>query len=98
MNVLDRRVPSELHVPGVLDNLNVHEVEPIQRWLRRQPRFVFRFVPTSSAWTNMVEGWLGHLREPALTRGSFPSVPELVHAIEECAKVSNGAAHPWIWT
>ena len=61
MNVLDRRVPSGFNLPGVLDNPNVHEGEPVQRWLRRQPRFVFRIVPTSSAWTNMVEGWLGHL-------------------------------------
>ena len=98
MNVLDRRVPSGLHGPGVLDNLSVHEGELVQRWLPGHPRFVFRFVPTSSAWMNMVEGWWGHLREPAPTRGSFPSVPELVQAIEECTKVSNGAAHPWIWT
>ncbi len=95
---LDRRVPSGLQVPGVLDNLRVHEGEPVQRWLRRHPRFVFRFVSTSSSWMNMVEGWWGHLQQPTLTRGSFPSVPGRVQAIEECAKVSNGAAHPWIWT
>ena len=98
MNVLDRRVPSELRIHVVLDNLSVHKGEKVQRWLRRHPRFVFHFVPTSSSWMNMVEGWLGHLQQQALTRGSFHSVPELVEAIEEYAKVSNGAAHPWIWT
>ena len=98
MNVVDRRVPSELHIHVVLDNLSVHKGEQVQRWLRRHPRFVFHFVPTSSSWMNMVEGWLGHLQQQALTRGSFHSVPELVQAIEEYAKVSNDAAHPWIWT
>ena len=98
MNVLDRRVPSELEVHVVLDNLSVHKGEKVQPWLRRHPRFHFHFVPTSSSWMNMVEGWLGKLQQQALARGSFQSVPELVHAIEEFAKVSNGEAHPWVWT
>ena len=98
MNVLDRRVPSELRVHVVLENLSVHKGAQVQRWLRRHPRIVFHCVPTRSSWMNMVEGWLGHLQQHALTRGSFHSVRELVRAIADYAKVSNGAAHPWIWT
>lgn len=98
MNVLNRRVPTEVRVDVVLDNLSVHKGEQVKRWLRHHPRFHFHFVPTSSSWMNMVEGWLGHLQQHALTRGSFQSVPELVSAIEEYAKVSNGNAHPWVWT
>ncbi|MGI0130425.1 MAG: IS630 family transposase [Thermoplasmata archaeon] len=98
MDVLDRRVPFELQVHVALDNRSVHKGKRVQRWLRRHPRFIFRFVPTSSSWMHMVEGWLGHLQRQALTRGSFHSVPDLVHAIEEYAKISNGEAHPWVWT
>ncbi len=98
MRVLDRRVPLDLRIHVVLDNLSVHKGEQVQRWLRRHPRFHFHFVPTSSSWMNMVEGWLGQLQQHALTRGSFHSVPELVRAIEDYAKVSNGEAHPWVWT
>lgn len=98
MNTLDRRVPADLVVHVVLDNLSVHKGERVQRWLRRHPRIHFHFVPTSSSWMNMVEGWLRQLQQRALTRGSFHSVPELVAAIEEYAKVSNGETHPWTWT
>jgi hypothetical protein len=98
MNVLNRRVPTEVRVDVVLDNLSVHKGEQVKRWRRHHPRFHFHFVPTSSSWMNMVEGWLGHLQQHALTRGSFQSLPELVGAIEEYAKVSNGNARPWVWT
>lgn len=98
LNVLNRSVSSELQVHVVLDNLSVHKSEPVQRWVRRHPRFHFHFTPTSSSWANMVEGWLGQLQQHTLSRGSFKSVPELVKAIQEFARVSNGAAHPWVWT
>ena len=98
MDVLDRRVPSDLHIHVVLHNLGSHKGEMVQRWLRRHPRFALHFVPTSSSWRNMVEGWLGHPQQQPLTPRSFHSVPKLVEAIEEYAKVSNDAAHPWVWT
>lgn len=98
MNGLDRRIPTDFRAHVVFDNLSVHEGERVQRWLRCHPGIYFHYVPTGSSWMNMVEGWLGQLQQQALARGSFHKVPELVAAIEEFAKVSNGEAHPQVWT
>ncbi len=98
MNVLNRAVSSELQIHVVLDNLSVHKSEPVQKWLRRHPRFHFHFTPTGSSWANMVEGWLGQLQQQALSRGSFKSVPELITAIQEYAGATNSEARPWVWT
>lgn len=98
LETLDGKVPSDLQVHVVLDNLSVHKAERVQRWLRRHPRFHFHFTPTSSSWANMVEGWLGQLEQRALLRGSFKSVPELKQAILDFTEESNSVAKPWIWT
>ncbi|MCL5783309.1 MAG: hypothetical protein M1476_05315 [Candidatus Thermoplasmatota archaeon] len=46
----------------------------------------------------MVEGWLSHLTEKSIRRGSFRNVPELRNAINGYVKACNGTARPWIWT
>src|SRR5215469_3770226 len=46
-------------------------------WLQRHPRFVPHFVPTSSNWLNLVEGWFGELTSKRIRRGSFGSMEDL---------------------
>lgn len=62
MNVLDRRVPLDLQINVVVDNLSVHKGEQGQRWLRGHPMFYVPFVSARSSWRSMLERWLGQLR------------------------------------
>ncbi len=67
----------------VLDNYGTHSTPEVQSWLKRHPRFVPHFIPTSSSWVNLVERWFGELTQKAVRRGAFASVPDLVQTIEE---------------
>ncbi len=49
MHVPDRRVPLELQIHVVLDNLSVHQEERVQRWLHRHSRFHFHYGSTSTS-------------------------------------------------
>ena len=44
-----------------MDNYGTHKHPKVQAWLKRHPRFVPHFVPTSSSWLNLVERWFGEL-------------------------------------
>lgn len=98
LRTLDARVAEGTEIHVVLDNLSAHKTPEVERWLRRHRRIHFHFVPTSSSWVNMVEGWLSQLENKALARGSFRSVPELKQAILDYVTVSNDRAEPWVWT
>jgi len=53
-----------------MDNYGTHKHPNVQNWLKRHPRFVPHFVPTSSSWLNLVERWF---RE--LTARRYDAVP-----------------------
>jgi len=38
--------------------------------LKKHPRFVCHFVPTSSSWLNLVERWFPELTDKAIRRGT----------------------------
>ena len=61
----------------VMDNYGTHKHEKVRNGLKRHPRFVLHFVPTSSSWLNLVERWFGHLDQKAIRRGVFRSVEDL---------------------
>ena len=87
LNVLDGKVIGECH------SRHRH-----QEWLKKHPRFVCHFIPTSSSWLNLVERWFRELTEKAIRRGSFVSVPDLKAAIEEFMRAWNQNPKPFIWT
>jgi len=66
----------------------------VQSWLKRHPRFVPHFIPTSSSWVNLVERWFGELTQKAVRRGAFASVPDLVQTIEESLRERRIGARP----
>jgi hypothetical protein len=70
----------------------------VQAWLKRHPRFVPHFVPTSSSWLNLVERWFGELTAKAVRRGSFASVADLQSAIAGFLQVWNENPKPFVWT
>src|SRR5438067_1446490 len=81
-----------------LELVGTHKEPHVQAWLKKHPRFVCHFVPTSSSWLNLVERWFRELTEKAIRRGSFVSVPELNRAIEAFLQAWNQNPKPFIWS
>jgi len=95
---LDREFPAELRLHLVMDNYGTHNEPHVKAWLKKHRRFVCHFVPTSSSWLNLVERWFRELTQKALRRGSFASVPDLKHSIDEFLHAWNANPKPFIWT
>ncbi|HEX9771914.1 MAG TPA: IS630 family transposase [Steroidobacteraceae bacterium] len=94
---LDNEFPSQLKLHLVMDNYGTHKEPHVQAWLKKHPRFVCHFVPTSSSWLNLVERWFRELTDKAIRRGSFVSVPDLKRAIDEFMESWNQNPKPFIW-
>jgi transposase len=95
---LDREFPGTMGLHLVMDNYGTHKHPNVQGWLKRHPRFVCHYVPTSSSWLNLVERWFGELTSKRIRRGSFGSVPELQQAIAEFLAAWNENPKPFVWT
>ena len=95
---LDQEFPGEIPLHLVMDNYGTHKHPRVQSWLKRHPRFVPHFVPTSCSWLNLVERWFGELTNKRIRRGSFGSVPDLHKAIDEFLSAWNDDPKPFVWT
>lgn len=95
---LDAEFPPELKLHLVMDNYGTHKEPHVQAWLKKHPRLVCHFVPTSSSWLNLVERWFRELTEKAIRRGSFGSVPDLNRAIGAFLQAWNQNPKPFIWS
>src|ERR1035437_3062250 len=60
LRTLDQEFPGDVPLYLIMDNYGTHQHEKVKVWLKRHPRFVSHFVPTSSSW-NESERWFGHL-------------------------------------
>lgn len=100
LTVVDAAVPQEegVRVHLILDNYSTHKTPAVKRWLRRHPRYVLHFTPTSGSWLNLVERFFGQLTEQRLRRGVFSSVAELERAITEYLEKHNRDPKPFVWT
>jgi transposase len=98
LRTLDRELPRGLELHLILDNYQTHKHANVTAWLEKHPRFVLHFTPTSSSWLNLVERWFRELTDKALRRGVFPSVPDLVAAINEYLEAHNSDPKTFIWT
>jgi transposase len=70
----------ELHV--VVDNLATHKHPAVRAWLQRHRRVQLHLTPTSGSWLNLVEAFFSIITRQALRRGNFPTVTDLIAAIE----------------
>jgi transposase len=95
---LDGEFPQEVTLHLVMDNYGTHKEPSVRAWLKKHPRFICHFIPTSSSWLNLVERWFEELSEKAIRRGSFVSVPDLEKAIEEFLAAWNESPNPFVWT
>jgi len=82
----------------VMDNYGTHTHPRVHSWLKRHPRFVPHFVPTSSSWLNLVERWFTELTSKRIRRGAFGSVEDLLKAIAEFLAAWNEKPKPFVWT
>jgi transposase len=95
---LDQEFPGKVPLHLVMDNYGTHKHATVRAWLKRHPRFVCHFVPTSSSWLNLVERWFGELTNKRIRRGSFVSVAELKQAIDDFLAAWNEKPKPFVWT
>ncbi len=56
------------------------------------------FIPTSSSWLNIVEGFFRNLDQKRLKRGVFRNVPVLIKAIMDYIEDHNRDPRPIVWT
>jgi transposase len=100
LTVVDAAVPTEdgVSIHLILDNYSTHKTPAVKRWLRRHPRYVLHFTPTSGSWLNLVERFFGQITEQRLRRGVFSSVAELERAIKGYLAKHNQDPKPFIWT
>jgi transposase len=95
---LNAEFPGEVALHLVMDNYGTHKHPNVQAWLKRHPRLVPHFVPTSSSWLNLVERWFGELTAKTVRRGSFASVADLETAIAQFLEAWNENPNPFVWT
>ena len=95
---LDRAYPADLTLHVIMDNYGTHKTQEVKTWLKKHPRFVCHFIPTSSSWLNMVERWFRELTDKAIRHGVFKSVPDLEKAIADYLSAWNENPRPFIWT
>ena len=95
---IDREFPGPTPLHLVMDNYGTHGTPEVKTWLKRHPRFVVHYVPTSCSWLNLIERWFAELTNKRIRRGSFFSVPELETAIQQFLSAWNEKPKPFVWT
>jgi transposase len=95
---LEEEFPGDVPLHLVMDNYGTHKHPRTVAWLKRHPRFISHFVPTSSSWLNLIERWFGELTSKRVRRGSFFSVDDLQRAITDFLNAWNEKPKPFVWT
>lgn len=95
---ISREFPGQTPLHLVMDNYGTHSTPGVKAWLRKHPRFVAHFVPTSCSWLNLIERWFAELTNKRIRRSSFYSVAELTSAIDEFLVAWNEKPKPFVWT
>jgi transposase len=98
LRTIDKEFPGKVPLHLIMDNYGTHKHENVRAWLKRHPRFVLHFVPTSSSWLNLVERWFRELDDKAIRRGVFHSVEDLEGSIDAFLKAWNEDPNPFVWT
>lgn len=94
---IDRATDPALDVHLILDNYGTHKHPEVKKWFAAHPRYHVHFTPTSSSWLNQVERWFAEITRKRIRRGTFPSVRDLTHAIEDYIRVNNKDPQPFRW-
>jgi transposase len=95
---IDTEFPGKPPLHLVIDNYGTHGTPEVRAWLKRHPRFVVHYIPTSSSWLNLIERWFAELTNKRIRRDSFLSVDDLIAAINEFLAAWNDHPKPFVWT
>ncbi|MCG3125582.1 MAG: IS630 family transposase ISBmu8 [Phycisphaerae bacterium] len=98
LKLIDRQTPAELDLHLIADNYATHKHPKVQAWLARHPRVHMHFIPTSSAWLNLIERWFREIITKRIRHGAFHSVPALEQAIYRYIDAHNDDPKPLVWT
>lgn len=98
LNTIDSETSAELDRHIIVDHDATHKHPRVKSWLRRHPRFHLHFIPTSSAWVNMVARWCREITDTRIRRGIFRNVPELSTAIQTFLENHNQNPRIFTWT
>lgn len=98
LKLIDQQTPKELDLHVIVDNYATHKHRNVKNWLKRHPRFHMHFIPTSSSWLNIIEGFFRNLDHKRLKRDAFRSVPQLIDAIMTYIEDHNEEPQPIVWT
>ena len=98
LNAIEAEVPVGKVVHVILDNYGTHKHLKVREWLRRHPRFMFHYTPTSASWLNAVEGFFAKLTKRRLKRGVFHSIVDLQASINRFLAETNDDPRPFNWT
>ena len=98
LNTVEARVPADLDVHIIMDNLATHKTKAIRDWFARHPRWQAHYTPTSASWINQVERFFALLTEKQLHRGVHRSTKELEAAILRYMDTVNADPKPFRWT
>jgi putative transposase len=86
---IDKSVPPELDAHLIVDNYATHKHPRVKRWVAARPRFHMHLTQTYASWVNQVEIWFNRITQPAIRRGTFRSVKDLVAQIDHFAQTDN---------
>ncbi len=95
---IDREFSGQTPLHLVIDNYGTHSTAEVKAWLKKHPRYVVHYVPTSCSWLNLIERWFAELTNKRIRRDSFLSVDDLIAAIEEFLAAWNENPKPFVWT
>jgi transposase len=95
---IDREFPGRTPLHLVMDNYGTHGHADVKAWLKKHPRYVIHYVPTSCSWLNLIERWFAELTNKRIRRDSFFSVADLTAAIKEFLAAWNDNPKPFVWT
>jgi transposase len=98
MRQVECQTPAALELHVILDNYGTHKHPAVKRWLKKNPRVHFHFIPTSTSWLNIVERWFRDITDKAIRRGVFHSVQALKVAIDLYIAGHNSDPKPFVWT
>ena len=98
LNPVEQAIPRGKAIHAVLDNYAAHKQPRVIEWLKRHPRWVSHFTPTSGSWLNAVESFFSALTRRRIRRGTFHSVADLQAAINRYIDQHNDDPKPFVWT
>ena len=98
LNTVEARVPADLDVHIVMDNLATHKTKAIRDWFARHPRWRVHDTPSTASWINQVERFFALLTEKQLRRGVHRSTHDLETAILDYIETVNADPKPFRWT